>query len=409
VRFWIVFLIACGGKVKDAAPPVTSTAPVRVEPKVAEAAKPCVANEECITRCDDGDAESCAILGRRYDTGEDIEHAPDKARAAFERACAKKHPEGCYQLALGWGDEPSRVANFRIACDANHAAACRILGLSYFDGEGVTADPVMARTLADKACELGNANGCIELAEYLRDGTGGPKQPSRSIDLLRKACDDNKPVGCADLAEMYNNGNGVTRDAALARKIYARGCELDAGCNNLGVMYLLAQGGGRDTGQARKLFEKACHLGEAVGCLNLARMWRNGNVHGDANPALAAELYDRACKDENAEACEELVETVAETKAACANDAHNCTNWGYLNEHGFGVPASLPTAVKIYEQACKLKRPNACYNLANIYAKGGTGVTVDAKKGLKLYDQACKLNQHDLACAAAKKLRGGLE
>jgi TPR repeat protein len=246
--------------------------------------------------------------------------------------------------------------------------------------------------------------GCSNLGMYMRDGTGGPKDMPKAIELSRKACDDGEGPACERLAEMYDEGNGVMRDQIVARKIYTRACELDAGCNNLGVMYLRGEGGDADAEQAKNFFEKACNRDDATGCLNLARMKRDGTVRGNVNLADAAELFDRACKAGNKEACDELDPTVERTKAKCLKKASDCNNWGYLNEHGYGVQVSMTAAIKLYEKACKAKDSNACYNLGNIYAKGRGGTAVDVKKGLKFYDQACKLNDDD-ACANAAKLR----
>jgi TPR repeat protein len=411
VRFWVLFLIACGGgaaKPRVETPPAPAPAPkpavAKVEPPAPEPAKPCEANDECITRCDRGDAESCATIGARYDSGKGIAQDSEKAHEAFERACAQKHPEGCYQLALGWGDDQSRVANYRIACEANHALACTNLGARYGKGKGVTADPGRARELADKACKLGDSMGCSNLGMYMRDGTGGPKDMPKAIELSRKACDDGEGPACERLAEIYDEGNGVMRDQTVARKIYVRACELGAGCNNLGVMYLRGEGGDVDNEQAAQMFTKACDKDDATGCLNLARIKRNGTLHGNINLADAAELYHRACQAGNKEACDELDPTVEQTKQKCAKSAKDCNNWGYLNEHGYGVPQSMTAALKLYEKACKAKDSNACYNIGNIFANGRGGITVDVKKGLKFYDTACKLNDDD-ACANAAKLR----
>ena len=386
--------------VKKPAQPVPKPKPEPPPPP-----KPCEANDECIARCDAGDAVSCTAIGQRYDTGKGVEKDAEKARAAFEKACEKKDPQGCYELALGWGDDQSRIANYTIACDANIPKACTNLGFRYGKGRGVSADLGRARELAEKACKLGDSMGCSNLGLYLRDGKGGPKDLDRAVTLSRKACDDGEGPACDRLAEMYDTGNGVTRDQALARTIYTRACDLKVGCNNLGVMYLRGEGGAIDVVKAKALFEQACELNDATGCLNLARIWRRGTVRGDVNLADAAELYDKACKAGNKEACDELMPTVNETKAKCAKKATDCNNWAYLNEHGIGVEKSMQAALKLFVKSCLARDRLACENAGNVHRYGKGGVKEDKKKALDFYVRGCKLDNDD-ACKKAKELRG---
>lgn len=370
--------------------------------------KPCETNSECQSACDAGDAPSCTKLAKRYDEGKGVTADPDKAKDLFDRACLKKDPEGCYQLALGWGNDAEKLENYANACDAGWAEACTNLGARYGNGKGVTADPVRARELAEKACKGGDSMGCANLGLYLRDGMGGPKDLPRAATVLRQACDASEGPACNRLASMYDNGTGMPEDNAVARKIYTRACDLDAatGCNDLGVMYDKGEGGDVDLDKAKALFEKACKLEDSMGCVNLGRFWRDGRVRGDVNLARAAELFDQACKAGEDDGCQQLNPTVEETRKDCEKTAKSCTNWGYLTEYGIGTTASTTLAMKLYEKGCTAKSPIGCRNLAIIYRDGKEGtVTVDKKKAVTFFDRSCKLGNDD-SCQDAAALRG---
>src|SRR5678815_5395713 len=128
----------------------------------------------------------------------------------FTRACAASDPEGCYQLALGWGDAASRAANYKTACDGGHARACNDLGYRYDMGDGVAKDEVHARALYEKACAAGDAMACGNLGIDLRDGIGGPKDVARGAQIFLKGCDGGHLKSCARLAEMHDSGEGAT-------------------------------------------------------------------------------------------------------------------------------------------------------------------------------------------------------
>jgi uncharacterized protein len=168
-------------------------------------------------------------------------------------------------------------------------------------------------------------------------------------------------------------------------------------------MHMRGVGGDKDFYKAKQAYEKACAADEPVACVNLGRIWRDGDVDDAVNYGEAADLFDKACKAGDSEGCELLAKLADTAKAACTKDATDCTNWGYMNRNGLGVAKSEQAALKIYERACTAKRPVACSNLGQMH-RDGEGVPIDVKKALKFYDKACKLNK-DSACAEAKVLR----
>jgi TPR repeat protein len=405
---WVAFLIGCGGSKPAVAPPGGAPPVARVEPPKPDAppqpSKPCEANEDCAKRCDANDGASCTRLGIRFDTGKGAPKDADMAGSYFARACTAKDAEGCYQHALEWGDDRTKIVDYTTACDLDHYAACTNLGARYSDGKGVAADQVRGRALSEKACKGGDSTGCSNLGLDLRDGLGGPKDLTRAAEVLRNACDHEEGPACMRLAVMYDDGLGIPKDDAMARLIYKRACDLDHGCNNLGVMYKNGEGGDIDLEKAKALYEKACELSDEMGCVNLARMWARGTLRGDVNLAKAAELFDKACKAGSNEGCTELGPAVDEARTDCQKKARDCTNWGWLTERGIGVPASMQAAVKLYDKACTAGSAISCKNLGGTYRDARGGIAEDRKRALKYFERGCKLNNDD-SCKSAVELR----
>ena len=362
-----------------------------------------MSNDECASHCTAGDGAACTTLGQRYDEGIGVAKDPVKAEEMFTRACEAKDPEGCYKLGIGWGSDTDSLERFRFACEANHADACAELGYAYSKGKGVTPDPVRARELAERACTAGSSNGCANLGIYLLQGRGGPADLPRAATVSRKACDAGNGGACSRLADLYEDGRGVTKDLIAARRISQRACDLGGGCNNLGVLYMKGIGGDADPHKAKDLFEAACKRDELTACVNMGKIWRNGEVGDVVDTGKAAEYFDLACKRGEPEGCKLREEVATEAREACEQNARRCNNWGYLNEKGLGVPVSIQAALKLYERACKAGSAKACMNLGYTYSEG-TSVTADRKKARRYYERACKLND-DTGCTEAAALR----
>jgi TPR repeat protein len=216
-------------------------------------------------------------------------------------------------------------------------------------------EPVAAPTEDDEAqreAELG--------MKLLEDP--GPAQLS-APDHLKKACDLGHAGACNDLGWAWSKGFGMLE---------------------------------QDSDRAAELYERSCELGEALGCLNRGRVARSTNT------ALAARYMAKACAQEDEKACAELAGTVEEAKAACEDDAAECNNWGYIQEHGYGVPASATAALGMYEHACRAKRAVACFN-AGVFRRDGLAGASDAAKARAHFKAACTLG-NDKGCLALHEL-----
>lgn len=117
---------------------------------------------------------------------------------------------------------------------------------------------------------------------------------------------------------------------------------------------------------AARMFQRACDEGHAAACNNLGLAHQTGEgVPVDYERARTA--FQRACSDGIAEAC---------------------NNEGALYEHGLGVPVNLGDAQRLYFQACRRGSALGCSNLGALYAEG-RGVVADESEAARFFTEAC--------------------
>jgi rhomboid protease GluP len=134
---------------------------------------PCSPGEvaTCQATCELGLLDSCAALGYKYATGEDVVQDFARARTLLTRACQGGVAVACADLGVmhdraegGPRDHRRAYHLYRLACDAGNAFGCRNLALSLLRGEGTARDPAQARVLLERACSAGDQKSC-ELAK----------------------------------------------------------------------------------------------------------------------------------------------------------------------------------------------------------------------------------------------------
>ena len=131
--------------------------------------------------------------------------------------------------------------------------------------------------------------------------------------------------------------------------------------------------------------EKSCNAGNAADCLELGTRIHDG-IGVRRDPARAADLFRKACKAKNQD--------------ACADDA-----WALAL--GEGQAPKVRTAIPRLERMCKKGQARACGALGDLFMRG-MGGPQDALRGEKLLEDAC--NKRDArACSnlAAVAYRAG--
>ncbi len=214
---------------------------------------------------------------------------PPPAKVAAGPACGD--PAACFEegkKAEAAKDSPRAREKFQAACDGKHGEACSHLGSIIKE---VDKDDVGAEEAWKKGCGFGDARGCFNAAESLRK-----VKPKDATALYAKACKGaGKDQMLVTLAcgrggvHAYESGDDAT-SAELARASCTE--EQVGGCNLLGVLTLEGKGGiSADPEQAKKLFQRACKEGDASACNNEKKLAGGLDVPG-ANLTMGSVTAD---------------------------------------------------------------------------------------------------------------------
>ncbi len=109
----------------------------------------------------------------------------------------EQHKQGNYSKAKQYYEK---------ACELDIKEACGILGLLYFDGDGVKQDRTQAVNYFKKACELGYGDVCTNLGNLYHDGQGVRKNLSSAKEYYGKACDLGFQKGCNEYKILNEKG-----------------------------------------------------------------------------------------------------------------------------------------------------------------------------------------------------------
>jgi hypothetical protein len=207
----------------------------------------------------------CGALAREAEAAA----RPDLARAAWEAACDQGDGAACAQAARAW--DP--------------------------------VDPFLAAVHRRAACDLGQGESCVDLAgQRLTSGDEGA-----ALALLTQACGGPDPRACNDL------GVRLVSDSArqdLGRLVLKEACrrEVWAACGNLGRLARDGRTEPANLEKGTKLLSLACTRGDASACLDLGDLASKSSAPSDRQ--LAVKMYEQACFQDNATACERAATTV---------------------------------------------------------------------------------------------------
>ncbi len=114
---------------------------------------------QCMSKCDKGDMDSCYSAGRIYET-------------SSERGDAVNFVVYAYSTG----------------CDGGDALSCLYLSRMYFNGDLLTRNLDMAFVLNLRGCELKNMYACINAAVFLENGIGVEKDAEKAAAHFTEAC-----------------------------------------------------------------------------------------------------------------------------------------------------------------------------------------------------------------------------
>lgn len=213
---------------------------------------------------------------------------------------------------------------FMPGCEQGKGEDCYVAGLEWErrlhqrgqgrEDEQATALLQAARAAFERGCALANARACASLASALEMGDRIERDVVRAAELYRRACSLGDALGCRRAGEMYESGRrghvptlqapsppdpappDLAGDARLAVDLHARACELGdlEACFIAGRMLADGDGLAADPPRALTLFERACEDALALACERAATL----------APERQAEFRQRACALDLNAACE---------------------------------------------------------------------------------------------------------
>ncbi len=180
-----------------------------------------------------------------------------------------------------------------------------ILGLMYYEGNGIDKNYIEALKWFIKSAEQGNRAGQNNLGVMYNEGNGVDKNYIEALKWFIKSSNQGYDLGQVHLGHMYFLGNGVSKDYVEAVKWYRKSAEQGnfEAMNSLGVMYGNGDGVIKDYVEAVKWHKKAAEQGDAYGKFSLGWIYYKGRgVSEDKEQAMY--WWEKACEGGFKPACE---------------------------------------------------------------------------------------------------------
>jgi len=243
-----------------------------------------------------------------------------------------------------------------------------LLGVAYLDGLGVPQQFEAAIEQVNRAAEKGFAAAEFQLGLcYLRGGPGVNQAPARGIKWLLRAAEQGRPNAQQFVAWCFASGTGTDEDPAQAfywcRKAAQQG--MDTAQDFLGMFYGTGYGTNQDWAQALTWFRLAADQGLATAQMHLAQCYANGKGT-PTDPAQAFSWWLAAAK-----------------KGYPSAQFHS----GLALYQGTGAQRDAEAGVGWLEKAAKQQHVGAQLYLGLLYWKG-IGVAKDLEAAQKWWQEA---------------------
>ncbi|MBQ4618790.1 MAG: SEL1-like repeat protein, partial [Clostridia bacterium] len=306
---------------------------------------------------------------------------------------------------LNVGNPEEALRRLTVLSDEGNLNATVRIGYMYLYGEGVSSDPIIARTYFNKAAEGKHTTAMCIMGIMSLEGIGGQKDEERAYIWFKTAADQNNSYAMRFLGEIYRLGRGVPQDYKSAFDWYKKAADIGdvRSMNCLGVMYDNGYGVAQNYEKAIDWYERAAQEGVATAMYNLGNSYYDGKgVEQSYDKAF--ELYECAAQNGNAAAMNSLgvmyqcgysVEQSYEmafewySRAAQDGDATALYNLGTMYNNGYNVEQSHEKAFELFEQAAQEGEDIAMYWLGVQY-KNGEGVEQNYEKAFEWFERAAQ-------------------
>jgi len=199
----------------------------------------------------------------------------------------------------GFMSKENAIIMYTLAATQGDAEAKYMLGIIYYEGNGVTQDYEQAKEWYTSAAEQGHAEAQYMLGVMYYYGKGVTLDYEQAEQFFTSAAEQDNVDATYMLGVMYYEGNGVTQDYEQAEQFFTSAAEQGYAKARymLGVMYYYGKGVTLDYKQARQLFISAANQG------NLAAQYMLGIIYYETkNYNLAKRFFSSAAEQGYAEA-----------------------------------------------------------------------------------------------------------
>ncbi|HEU5058585.1 MAG TPA: hypothetical protein VFU21_18760 [Kofleriaceae bacterium] len=331
--------------------------------------------------CEEGHAFGCALVGYHLQDGLGTAWAPDRAVAAYQKACAGGAGVGCYNLATmysgghGVTADQARVdeykakakAAWQAACDGSEPRWCTNVAYLLRE-EDEKGNRERALALDQRTCDARVLVGCTEA---VRDRFAlGRIGATAMVDELDRLCRAGEPTACTAAGSALVSGSqGVAADATRGMALVVRGCEIGdkQACALAGVEHASGQLVTQNAAAADRYLTKACDHAMGAACMWIAR---DRVTRGEVE--VGAAFARRACQMGEREACAALGALYLEGRGVAKDEAagerwttESC-RMGYppacavLLERGRELPVPPDLHGRMVREACAAGVQRAC-------------------------------------------------
>lgn len=237
----------------------------------------------------------------------DVRKAPAPATTPREKQPKKVRPVLPGSLPPGLFEKTSCAVADSKGCEKSCAKgrweACAAWAVLLENGWGVPRDLKRASQVASPACEHGNAMACGVLGAIAASKGKGAEDGVRGAQLLFDACESGDALACERLGASRADKKLPDYDAGRALQYYLKACDAGHWRACVSAASLIEEEGLATSRDVEALWRGPCEAGFAYSCSRWARATRKG-LYGKADPGLASERYDEACRLGHVMSCE---------------------------------------------------------------------------------------------------------
>jgi len=118
------------------------------------------------------------------------------------------------------GDYATALRLWRAQADQGNAGAQKMLGVMYYNGQGIAQDYAAAVAWSRKAANQGDAEAQRNLGVFYLQGRGVPKDYAQAMQWSLRAAAQRDAKAQYNIGILYQNGWGVPKDYGQARYWY---------------------------------------------------------------------------------------------------------------------------------------------------------------------------------------------